>query len=167
MKARAYKSGTKWCLFRWTEVPSEYIVRLHVIKTPWFAVCLHWLVHPDPEPWLHDHPVSFLSIILRGGYEEKRQLGSGSWNYAKHKWFNFIRATPEDRHTITHVKPNTVTLCLMGPKRRTWGYHTDKGWVDWVTYNAEQREIKKMIAEAERTGVLIRYPKNVNWKDHV
>ena len=40
---RKYKSGTGWCVWRWTDVDSEYILRLHVVKTPWFAVCLHWI----------------------------------------------------------------------------------------------------------------------------
>jgi hypothetical protein len=113
-------------------VDSEYIVRLHLIKTPWFAVCLHWLKKPDPEPYLHDHPVTFLSIILRGGYGELTPEG-GRYN----EWFNFIRAT--DRHSISWVWPGTVTLCFMGPKTREWGFHTENGWVYWRDYYAKQR----------------------------
>lgn len=132
MKKRTYKSGTIWCLWRWTEVPSEYIVRLHVVKTPWFAICVHWLNKVDPEPFLHDHPVTFLSLILRGGYGELRKDG-----YHYHRWYNFIRATILDPHTINFVQPHTVTLALMGPKIRDWGYHTPKGWVPWKQYNRE------------------------------
>lgn len=115
---------------------SEYITRLHLVKTPWFAICLHWLNKPDPEPYLHDHPVAFLSVILRGGYTERR------WPYTKgtfrsHKWLNFVRATPEDRHTIVSVKPSTLTLCFMGPKRREWGFHIpDSEGLEWVPYKA-------------------------------
>ena len=133
MKTRAYKSGTIWCLWRWTEVPSGYITRLHVVKTPWFAICVHWLNHPDPEPWQHDHPVTFLSVILRGGYIEARKD-----QVRRHRWFNFIRATQDDPHTIVYTEPNTVTLCFMGPKVREWGYHTPDGWVYWKNYNREK-----------------------------
>jgi len=131
---RKYKSGTIWCFWRWTEVDSEYIVRLHVIKTPWFAVCLHWIKKPDPEPFHHDHPVSFLSIILRGGYAEWR-----NGRVAQRIWFNFIRASAHDRHTIIGVLPGTLTLCLMGPKTREWGFHKPEGWQMWKQYYAEQR----------------------------
>jgi hypothetical protein len=102
-----YKSGTGWCIWRWTFVDTGYITRLHLIKTPWFAVCLHWLNHPDPEPYLHDHPVTFLSVILRGWYEECRHLPElyvqnlAPW-WVIRRWFNFIRAT--DCHTITILK---------------------------------------------------------------
>ncbi len=130
---RKYKTGTTWCFWRWTQVDSEYIRRLHLIKTPWFAICLHWLLKPDPEPYLHDHPVMFLSLILRGGYTERRPAG-----LVRHRWWNFIRAT--DRHTITRVAPRTLTLALMGPKTREWGFCTPRGWVHWYDYYAKQRQ---------------------------
>lgn len=138
MKARTYKSGTVWCFWRWTEVDSEYIVRLHVVKAPWFAICVHWIKKPDPEPYLHDHPVSFLSIILRGGYSELRATPSG-WGTVRHRWFNLVKARADDRHTIESVKPGTVTLCFMGPKAREWGFHTPTGWVMWKGYYAAKR----------------------------
>lgn len=136
LQHRKYKSGTLWCVWRWTEVDSEYITRLHLIKTPWFALCLHWLNKPDPEPFNHDHPVTFLSIILRGGYTEQR-----NGKLRSHYWFNFIRASADDQHTIVAVRPHTLTLCFMGPKTREWGFHQPNGtWIYWKDYYARQRE---------------------------
>jgi len=139
---RLYKSGTNWCFWRWTITDSEYITRLHLLKTPWFAICLHWINKPDPEPYLHDHPVSFLSIILRGGYKEFRMINKNV-TFPNHRWFNFVRARPEDRHTIIEVKPNTLTLALMGPKTREWGFHSEKGWIHWKDYYTAQRAQRK------------------------
>lgn len=138
-KSRKYRTGSRWCLWRWTEVDSEYIRRLHVLKTPWFAICLHWILKPDPEPHLHDHPVSFLSLVLRGGYAEWRQVGLGRVVVRDRNWWNWIRATGEDRHKIFEVKPNTLTLCFMGPKTREWGFHVGGSWVYWRDYYAAQR----------------------------
>lgn len=141
MKNRKYKSGTRWGFWLWTEVPSEFITRLHLIKTPYFAIVLHWLNAPDPEPYLHDHPITFLSLILRGGYKEIRYL-TGRYHkrgyyevYRNRTWFNWIRASNDDRHSIVDVKPKTLTLCFMGPKTRDWGYHTETGWIYWKDYN--------------------------------
>lgn len=134
---RKYKSGTIWCIWRWTDVDSEYITRLHVIKTPWFAICVHWFNKPDPEPYDHDHPVSFLSLILSGGYCENRN-GKMRWR----NYFNYIKASSSDVHTIKEIKPNTVTLCFMGPKVREWGFHTSNGWQFWKDYYTEQRQAK-------------------------
>lgn len=119
-----------------------YITRLHILKTPWFALCLHWLNTPDPEPYLHDHPVSFLSVILRGGYTEDREkFTHNRRRFTKvNRWFNWIRASSRDRHTIIEVKPKTLTLCLMGPKTREWGYHLPDGWMYWKDYVDIKRE---------------------------
>lgn len=144
LKSRKYKSGSKWALFRWTETPSDYIRRLHVIMTPWFAICIHWINKADAEPHLHDHPVSFLSLILRGGYKEERvtrkmYYTSGPYVPSRvfsRNWFNYIRASLTDCHRIVEVKPNTVTICFMGPKKRNWGFQTPDGWVYWKDYNA-------------------------------
>jgi hypothetical protein len=141
---RKYKSGSRWAFWRWTDVDSEYITRLHVLKTPWFAICLHWINKPDPEPYLHDHPVSFLSLILRGGYSEQRRHGNGygrtySNRVVHHRWFNWVKADPGDQHTITYVKPKTLTLCLMGRKKREWGFHRPSGWIMWKDYYALKR----------------------------
>lgn len=140
---REYKSGSTWALWRWTYTPSGYITRLHLLKTPWFAVCLHWINGPDAEPELHDHPVSFLSVVLRGGYEEIRKLRHYSLNLDKYRhrvnWFNWIVAAQDDCHKIVSVKPNTLTLCFMGPKRRDWGFHTNEGWIYWKDYNRKYK----------------------------
>lgn len=131
---RKYKSGTAWCVWRWTDVDSDYIVRLHLVKTPWFAVCLHWFNKPDPEPFDHDHPVSFLSIILRGGYTERR-----NGVLKRRRLVNFIRASSADQHTIVELHGRPLTLCLMGPKTREWGFHRPSGWIGWKPYYAAQR----------------------------
>jgi hypothetical protein len=134
---REYKTGARWAFWRWTFTPSGYLTRLHLVKTPWFAVCLHWINGPDEEPWLHDHPVSFFSVVLRGGYFELRDGGAGTpsrdgWRL----WVNAVRAGADDRHRIHTVIPRTLTLAIMGPVRRRWGFHTPDGWVDWRDYNA-------------------------------
>lgn len=148
MKSRLYKTGTIWCVWRWTFTDSGYITRLHLLKTPWFAICLHWLNKPDPEPYLHDHPVSFLSLILRGGYTEARQVSLGPIQFLTHRWFNLVPGAMYDRHTIVEVKPNTLTLALMGPKIREWGFHMDDGsWMHWKKYYTAQRAEKASATE--------------------
>lgn len=114
---------------------SEYIVRLHVVKTPWFAICLHWIRKADPEPFHHDHPVTFFSLILRGWYKEQR-----AWGEQLNRWFNWIRDT--DIHTIKECDPNTLTLCFMGPKTREWGFHMPQGWIYWKDYYRNKNEGK-------------------------
>lgn len=92
---------------------------------------------------MHDHPVSFLSLILRGWYKEDRGRFGGVWNQGwqlskLRRFWNWISASSHDLHTITDCDPKTLTLCFMGPVRRTWGYHTPDGWVGWKQYNKEK-----------------------------
>jgi hypothetical protein len=134
MTRRMYKSGSRWSLWRWTDVVLNgvlYLRRLHLVQTPWFSVMLHWLT-PDPQPDLHDHPVSFLSIPLRGGYCEMTPSGGRLIGMGYHAT-NFKRAT--DTHRISWVHPDgALTLVFAGPVVRSWGFHTPRGWVPWREY---------------------------------
>lgn len=146
---RKYESGMANCAWRWSDVVLDgalYLRRLHLVKVQLgrfgFALMLHWIFRPDPQPDLHDHPVSFLALVLRGGYLEKRARGlrtPGEGVYHVVRWFNILRTT--DRHRILALARGgpTVTLCFAGPKKREWGFHTPSGWVDWRTYSAPRR----------------------------
>ena len=128
---REYKTGTRWCIWRWKDI--GYINRLHVFQCPWFSICLHWIRREDREPYLHDHPVSFFSIILRGGYFEAREgKVLKPWDYFARRWFNLIWWNTQ--HKIIAVKPGTLTLCFMGPRRNEWGFFTPEGKVSWKEY---------------------------------
>ncbi len=134
---REYKTGTRWCVWRWKDV--GYLKRLHLVHTPFGSICFHWIRRPDAERCLHDHPVSFLSLILRGGYTEARSVsGWPELTEARtRRWFNFFRASFNERHRIVAVEPGTLTLCFMGPNRRVWGFHTPEGWVSWKDYHVK------------------------------
>ena len=126
---RRYKHDSTWALWRYTDVDwrgETYLLRLHLLKTPWGAVMLHWINGPDPAPDPHDHPVDFVSLTVRGGYKEKT---SGGLNRRR---LRFRRAT--DVHRIVECDPRTVTLVLCGPNRNRWGYFTAAGWIDWKIY---------------------------------
>jgi hypothetical protein len=107
-------------------------------------VCLHWINKPDPEPYTHDHPVSFLSVLLSGGYTEYRGHVVLGPKLYEHRFFNWIPASEGWHHTITDVKPKTLTVCFMGPKTREWGFHTTKGWQYWKDYYKEKRNVSTL-----------------------
>lgn len=145
MSRRMYTSGSRFAFWRWTFTPSGYLTRLFLVHTPWGGVMLHWINGPDPEPDMHNHPVTFLSLILRGGYDELREGSEdhgpfwGTWPANKihsRRWGNFIRAR-FDVHRIVSVKPGTMTLVFYGPKRCDWSFFTKDGPVGWREYNAK------------------------------
>ena len=79
---------------------------------------------------MHDHPVSFISWMIRGGYTEDTPEGTRTWP----RW-SIRRMCATDVHRIVWTYPQTVTLVLAGPVVRSWGFHTRKGWVPWREYN--------------------------------
>lgn len=120
--------GKKWALWRWYDIVLDgelYLRRLNLLKTPWFSIKLHWILRPDPDRDLHDHPWVFLAFVLSGGYTEyvskepRRFRGKARrvdfWNFKNKK----------TAHRIASVEPNTVTLVISGPKdrKKEWGFY--------------------------------------------
>lgn len=123
-----------WKLLTWFHIPfrsrpeTNYLSRLRIVQTPWFAIYLHRFDQPD-VPLLHDHPWPFVSVILSGGYDEQRPTGR-----RVHRRINFVRAT--DAHYVERLhRTPTWTLLLVGRRRRNWGYirPTEAGfsWTAW------------------------------------
>lgn len=116
-----------------------YIARFTFIETPLFSVKLHRIFRPDHDQELHDHPWSFLSILLWGSYTEsytEKSATLGVRFYRDVPWFNFKRA--EDLHRIVRIRPcwparSVVSLVFCGPRRRAWGFVESCG--RWTHYS--------------------------------
>lgn len=129
------------------------------------GVYLHRIDAPDPGIDLHDHPWSFASLVLRGGYLEEhaetREAPSLAWiaeqvnapascrSGVLRSWKagSFHRIRLHEAHRIVDVKPNTITLVLRGPKVRSWGFYLPLGFVDQRDYDYAAR---RPVAEARR-----------------
>lgn len=121
--------------------PSKnYLERLRIVATPFFSIYLHRLGTPDSRPTLHDHPWSFVSLIVRGGYIEQRLNPHTRQTEPKHRrWVNVMRR--DDFHYIESLdRTPTWTLLLVGVRRRTWGYlrpmHREGGWT-WDQFDTD------------------------------
>lgn len=128
---------SRWALLRWLDIEDEqhpglvYLRRLILFKTPWVSLYLHWIYRPDGGGDPHNHPFSFLSLILRGGYVESRFEMAGRGEALPYR-----RALPDRArsalsvgrtnrrtfHRITWAESPTVTLVLAGPSRQEWGF---------------------------------------------
>ena len=75
----------------------------------------------------HDHPRSFVTLVLRGGYDDVQPDGTTDHVYAP-----AIRYRPATHAHITKVSPKgATTLVVMGPLRREWGFWRDGAWYPW------------------------------------
>lgn len=106
------------------------------------GVRIHNILESDDDRALHDHPFSFVTIILKGGYWEYLADGSKTWHgpgsvlYRQAKTMHRI----ELRRDCT-VPPNEFhstcdgdllpawTLVFRTRYFREWGFATKLGWV--------------------------------------
>lgn len=152
-----------WAFWSWIDIPSKktpgevYLRRLRILQTPWFAFYLHFINEADFDRDAHDHPWTFWSWVLRGGYVEKisrkfvvppegREVVlpfTQAWKrWSVHK----MRVT--DAHQITEVWPGTMTFVVTGRRRRNWGFWTPDGFVVWTRYLKTQFAAEDLAPEA-------------------
>ena len=119
---------------------------------------LHHIVTEDRDVHMHDHPFSFYSLVLTGGYLEARPVDRGpcfTWHSSflggKGLWIEDFRITQRypwsfekrhacDRHRILHVELDTWTLVFAGPLRQWWGFYTPKGKIHHRDYESHHVE---------------------------
>lgn len=111
------------------EVGDPYMCRYRLFRVPLFGVFLHHILRSDEDPDLHDHPWNFVSLILWGGYLEvlpagvMRMMRPGS----------VVRHRATDSHQLILDRP-AWTLVFVTGKKRTWGFHTRNGWMNFRDY---------------------------------
>jgi len=99
-----------------------------------FNIFLHQFMLSD-EPVMHDHPWSYFTIILKGGYYEHTPSGT-FWRGPGS--FRFNRG---GYHWIECPEPGkTWTLFFRGRTKQSWGFLVDKRWVHWQRYLEDMRK---------------------------
>jgi hypothetical protein len=131
-----------------------YMLRWYLIPlNPWFNVYLHKFMRDDDDRALHDHPWWFVSLILKGGYQEVVDVSetgrrlSFSTPYDDDPLDVEIRSAgsvayrpAEHRHRVVLYrgvdgkKIPCWTLVATGRKKRTWGFYCPKGFVPWFDF---------------------------------
>lgn len=98
----------------WSEI-GETFTRFVLISTPWFSIFVHRAIAETWHPQHHDHPWSFLALVLRGGYHERTPDGVTCWRGVGSILFR--------RAEFAHnTKGTWWSIVITGPKRREWGF---------------------------------------------
>lgn len=101
----------------WTEI-GEQFTRFTLLSTRWGNIFLHRLVSPNPHPQCHDHPWSFVAILLRGGYDEYL---NGQWTWRRPG--SVLWRPAETKHNvITRSNRVSWSIILTGRKYREWAF---------------------------------------------
>lgn len=159
----AVKLGTDWAVWERFEIPNydkpgNYLTRWRLIQTPFVSLYIHRLDSPDPRPTLHDHPWSFLSIIIRGGYTERRLNPRTMHVHEARRVRRFNQVRPHDAHAIIRLhRVPTWSVLLVGRRVREWGYLEPESvngvrrWL-WTPFHAHRHAREFDRAAARRRG---------------
>lgn len=132
-RKRGQRSSPNWAFMELFRVPNldfpekDYLWRLRVIQTPLFGIYLHKLCGPDSRSCLHNHPWSFVSFVLRGGYTE---YVPGGYSYAMPRQVSRVNVKRFNNsfHWIDSLwRTPTWTLVFVGRRKRIWGYREIDG----------------------------------------
>lgn len=93
-----------------------YVVRWRA-ETPWFSIRLHHWLAPDDDRAPHDHPWSFTTFVLRGGYRDHSPSGD---DHLRAPAIRHRKALHQ--HTVFPDRDGAWTLVVCGPKVRSWGF---------------------------------------------
>lgn len=108
------------------------LIRYFLLRTRWLSIYLHHLVASDEDRALHDHPWSFLTFLLTGGYYEYTEDGR-FWR----RQFSALYRPAEWAHRLELTRP-VWTLVFRWSRRREWGFWQPLvGWVQWQIYGKE------------------------------
>lgn len=129
-----------------------YMLRWYLIpRNRRFNLYLHKFLRDDVDEALHDHPWWFVSIILKGGYDEitldeppfrkegvRRYAPSVAFRRAEHRHRVVLpKRTSYADDTRREIPIPCWTIVLTGPVSRSWGFWCPKGFVPWKQFVAE------------------------------
>lgn len=114
-----------------------YLDRTIIIRCMFGSIMFHKIYLTDAD-CMHDHPWSFRTLILKGGYweqtpcnytqdgQKEKWYGAGSFLYRPADWIHRLRVKEDGKATWTLVFTST--------KKRSWGFWTPRGWLPWRKY---------------------------------
>ena len=135
-----------------------YLIRYIVFKSQYMCLYIHRFMRSDSDD-PHDHPWNFFTYVISGGYSEVTYDRNGmdaynstNGNMFWHMKVNYRRPGSiayrrcNDIHQVVvdkardmgEVEEAPLTVCLMGPRKRQWGFWLNEmngaGFLDWREY---------------------------------
>lgn len=133
-----------------------YLTRLTLLELFGFSLKIHAIIQSDEEREHHDHPWSFWTLMLCGGYYEETLRETEHGKIIKRKWIKpgtlrFCKAPYPHRielekkitramfHVPENIETPAVTLVLTYPKFREWGFYSRMGWIHHKKYENSRK----------------------------
>lgn len=116
---------------------SPYLYRWRLLKgrRKWGNVYLHLILRDDDDRALHDHPWPSVSFVLSGPLSEVR-LVDGVETVRCFNVGDIVFRSPSATHRLFLSSVPALTLFVVGPRVREWGFHCPKGWRHWRAFTS-------------------------------
>jgi|SRR5215471_7228091 len=132
----------------WIKRPNHYLGGVSNENTTGIGIRLHEILASDTDRHLHDHPWWNISIILRGSYIEEIPANQDQnpvydaryyslpafTKFVRRKEGDIIFRRAKDRHRLHVCEGSVLSLFIFGPWEQVWGFHTERGKVNWREY---------------------------------
>jgi hypothetical protein len=111
-----------------------------------FNVFLHKFLKSDPDD-VHDHPWSYATLILKGGYWEWipqfNSAGEKIGEVAAWRGPGHFRISPARSYHRIELDPAVTawTLFMPGVKQRDWGFLVRNQWIQWEEYLKQRKSV--------------------------
>ncbi len=113
---------------------------------PGGKVFLHWFHRGNAEPYPHNHPWPFWSLILLGGYYEWTLTGyvnpETGERQQERRWYgplSLLRRPAQWAHRVELPAGRRCwTLVWTAAKVRSWEFLCPQGWTNWRVHEANQ-----------------------------
>lgn len=102
----------------WKDI-GETFIRYDLFKTRWGNIYLHHLVSPLAHAQCHNHPWSFVTVILKGGYLEYTEGNGWRWRAPGSVLY---RPASWTHNVVTETIGGMWSLVITGPKKYKWGF---------------------------------------------
>lgn len=130
-------------------------------EQPWCALRLHTIHTSDDGRDPHDHPWSFITLLLDGEYIEHRpgcepkRYRAGSILFRRAADWHRLELLPAPTLPLTPRtgrRPELVvtTLFFQFPKRQSWGFLKDGKKVYWKTFLAQRNAEARATASPQQ-----------------
>jgi hypothetical protein len=133
------------------------MIRYFLLRTPWVGMYFHKFLRSDNDRHVHDHPWSFITLLLNRGYWEHLPDGTAKWR----KRFTIHYRPAEWQHWVEIDKP-VWTLVLRFRKRRQWGFITPAGWINHFVYGIDWCGDELQSANAEKSQPVLKPEESAN-----
>src|SRR5688572_11228546 len=112
------------------ETNTPYMIRWTLFACSLFTIKLHKILISDDD-CLHDHPWTFISIILKGGYVEESRTGKKLYGPG-----SILYRPAHFAHRLEIYQP-AWTLVFTSRRVKEWGFFSPAGWIPWFNYTKE------------------------------